>query len=227
MNVMLLWDIDGTLVNTARSGIAALDLALSDMGLPSDASVVEIAGRTDRAIIRSLLELYDRPTSDTDIAAFCEAYLARLPETVAERRHDGRVFEGVNELIAAAQQRGWVQGLVTGNLRRGAQIKLTAYRLWEHFPFGAFADDSENRNDLPPVASRRAEQLGLPPCDKRRTWIIGDTPHDVACARAAGFRCLGVGTGHFTTEQLLMAGADHAVRNLLDTESLLALCENG
>lgn len=224
---MLLWDIDGTLVNTSRAGIAALDRALADLGLPADATVVEISGRTDRAIVRSLLEKYNRPTTDAAISEFCQAYLTHLPHTVAERRHDGCVFQGVAELITAAAARGWAQGLVTGNLRRGAQIKLTAYSLWENFPFGAFADDSENRNDLPPVAVRRALELGLPAAERCRTWIIGDTPHDVACARAAGLRSLAVATGFYDVDQLRASGADYTVGDLSCTDQLLELLQHG
>ncbi len=227
MNIMLLWDIDGTLVNTARAGIAALEQALEEMGLPADASVVEIAGRTDRAIMRSLLERYNRVADPEALQSFSESYLSKLTATVQQRQHEGRVFEGVKDLIAEGFQRGWAQGLVTGNLVQGAEIKLRAYSIWDMFCFGAFGDDSENRNDLPPIAVSRAVALGVPIANKDRTWIIGDTPHDVRCARSSGFRCLGVATGQFSTTQLMDAGADFALPDLKDTKKIISICENG
>lgn len=220
---LLLWDIDGTLVNTGRAGELALGRALSDLGLPPEPDVVEIAGRTDRAIMRSLLEYYGRDSHEGAIAEFCGHYLKHLPSCLQERKHIGHLYPGVRELLKAAAESGWVQGLVTGNLREGAEAKLSAYGVWECFAFGSFANDSEDRNDLPAIAAERALRHGLSRVDASRTWVIGDTPRDVACARHAGFRCLAVATGSFSCDDLRLAGADFVLKELSDTAEALSL----
>jgi len=220
---LLLWDIDGTLVNTGRAGELALGRALEELGLPPEPDVVEIAGRTDRAIVRSLLQHHGRVADDAAVDEFCYFYLKHLPACLAERRHLGYLYPGISELLEAVEERGWVQGLVTGNLRRGAEAKLSAYGVWERFPFGGFADDSEERNDLPAIAAARALHFGLDRVAPSETWIIGDTPRDVACAKHAGFRCLAVATGSFSEDVLRAAGADVVMENFSDVRHVLDL----
>ena len=218
---LLLWDVDGTLVNTGRAGELALARALEDWGLPPVPDVVEIAGRTDRAIVRSLLQYYQQPSDDLAVAVFCTMYLRHLPKCVQERRGIGYLYPGVKDLLQTADALGWTQGLVTGNLRDGAKTKLSAYGIWSHFAFGAFADDSEDRNDLPQIAAQRALSHGLSRLDPSRTWIIGDTPRDVTCAKYSGFRCLAVATGSYSVQALQNAGADVVLENLSDTAQVL------
>jgi phosphoglycolate phosphatase-like HAD superfamily hydrolase len=113
------------------------------------------------------------------------------------------------------------QGLLTGNLREGARLKLAHVGLWSYFEFGAFADDSSDRNELGPFALRRAKEktgLDFPP---DRVWIIGDTPHDIACAKAIGAKSIGVATGSFLPEDLTACGATRVFRDLSDTQGLL------
>ena len=202
MTTLLLWDIDGTLISSGGAGRAALAAGLGEaFGLTGSIADIEFAGRTDRWIMRQIFAKFGLPATPENFARCTEAYLAALPAKM--RARDARVLPGVPALLAAAGARPGVgQGLLTGNLRRGAEVKLGYHGLWNHFPFGAFADDSELRNDLGPHAIRRAEErhgVTFPP---ERVWIIGDTPHDIACARVIGAKSLAVATGNFSAAAL-------------------------
>ena len=131
-------------------------------------------------------------------------------------------------MLEAGYARGGVAlGLLTGNLRRGAEVKLGSRDLWRYFPFGAFADDCEDRNQLGPHALRRARAhhgVEFAPAD---TWVIGDTPHDVVCARAFGARALAVATGRHSADELRAAGPDAVFPDFSDTAALWRLIDGG
>jgi phosphoglycolate phosphatase-like HAD superfamily hydrolase len=116
-----------------------------------------------------------------------------------------------------------LQGLLTGNMRRGAQVKLSHHGLWEFFGFGAFADDSEHRNELGPHAVRRALECHGIDFAPGRVWVIGDTPHDIACGKIIGARTLAVATGGATLDQLRAHKPTAALETLADTEAVLRL----
>ncbi|HVW21356.1 MAG TPA: HAD family hydrolase [Opitutaceae bacterium] len=219
---LVLWDIDGTLVTTGRSGERALlalarELYQRDLGerLP-----VELAGRTDRLILRDLLAYLERPVTEEEVARARAAYLAGLPSALA--LGPAQVLPGVGRALAEIHRHPSIhQALLTGNLKEGARLKLTHMELWHYFEFGAFADDSAERNELGPFALARAkENLGLdfPP---ERVWIIGDTPHDIACGRAIGAHTIAVATGTYDLAALERHRPTHAVADLSDTEGLL------
>jgi phosphoglycolate phosphatase-like HAD superfamily hydrolase len=133
-----------------------------------------------------------------------------------------RVLAGIHDALAAVHEHPEIhQALLTGNLEAGAKLKLSFLEIWHYFEFGAFADDSYDRNELGPFALRRAkEKLGIdfPP---ERVYIIGDTPHDIACGKAIGAKTIAVATGAFSVEQLAAFGPTHAFRDLSDTQALL------
>ena len=192
-------------------------------GVPSlDAHVVEAAGRTDGAIVRDLLGLAGVPAATADArwsevqAAAVEAYAELCPADLS-----ARVAPGVPELLDALAGRPaeFRLSLVTGNLEAVARLKLARAGLERHFApgQGAFGSDHASRDALPPIARARA---GDPPWPRGRTAVIGDTPRDIACARADGLRVAAVATGPFGVEAL--AGADVAVD---DARALLPLLE--
>jgi phosphoglycolate phosphatase-like HAD superfamily hydrolase len=113
--------------------------------------------------------------------------------------------------------------LLTGNYREAAEIKLQHFELWDYFEWGAFSDDAADRNALVPIARTRAETYDIPPEAIERVIVIGDTPHDIECARVAGAKCVAVATGGFSVDQLRDAGADDVLPDLSDTEKVLAL----
>jgi phosphoglycolate phosphatase-like HAD superfamily hydrolase len=131
---------------------------------------------------------------------------------------------GIRPLLDALRARHDVAlGLLTGNFAEGARIKLEYFDLWRYFPCGAFGEDSQDRNDLVPVAIERARAWGIADAAPGDVLVIGDTPHDIACARAVGARSVGVATGSYSVEQLQTAGADVVFKDLSDTTAFLEL----
>jgi phosphoglycolate phosphatase len=212
--LLLLWDIDGTLLQRASPEHAqALLRALAEVhgALVPDADDVPKAGRTDAAIARDLLVSAGLASpaidarADDVLAACCAAYEELCPPDLSER-----VAPGIPALLAdlAGRADEFRFSLVTGNFERVARLKLERAGIGRYFPpgQGGFGSDSEDREDLPAIARERA---GPPAWPRERTVVIGDTPRDIACARADGLRVVAVATGPFPVEAL--AGADAVV----------------
>jgi phosphoglycolate phosphatase-like HAD superfamily hydrolase len=148
------------------------------------------------------------------------AYLAHMPTTMPAG--NPRVLAGIHEALKAVQAHPEIhQALLTGNLHEGARLKLTHFGLWHYFEFGAFANDSHVRDELGPFALARAKKkLGIdfPP---ERVFVIGDTPHDIACGKAIGAKTIAVATGAFSVEQLSALNPTHTFKDLSDTKALL------
>jgi phosphoglycolate phosphatase len=209
---LLLWDIDGTLINTGAAGQHALVRATAErFGGNGDLSDVEIAGRTDTGIAHQILDKYAAPITDENVSSFLDLYIRLLAEELPLRQ--GRVLPGVRELLErSAQQSDTTLGLLTGNLERGAKLKLEYYHLWRFFAFGAFSDDHHDRNELGAFAlSRALETTGID-FPGSQVDVIGDTGHDVACGKAFGARTIAVATGSWSREQL----AEHRPDFLFD-----------
>lgn len=217
MKTLLLWDIDGTLIASGGAGMQALQVGLRNaLGIEGSLDGIEFAGRTDRWIVRRIFEKFQVPHTEENFSAYVESYIAALPAALANPR--ARVLPGVREILATADAREDVaQGLLTGNLRRGAKTKLGHHGLWKFFPFGGFADDGELRNDISPHALRRAHEHARVTFAPERVWVIGDTPHDIECGRVIGARTLAVATGSHTCEQLATHRPDAVLPNLADT----------
>jgi phosphoglycolate phosphatase len=225
MKTLLLWDIDGTLINSGGAGMRALRVALHTVfGIEGSLEDIDFAGRTDRWIMRQIFAKFGLPAVDENFTRLLDGYLAALPGELADPR--AHVLPGVKALlIAAAARENLTQGLLTGNIRRGAEVKLGYHGLWTHFAFGAFADDAEHRNELGPHAVRRAREHAGHEFAAERVWVIGDTPHDIACGRAIGARTLAVTTGHFTAEQLLAHQPTAVLVDLRDADAFFRLLE--
>ena len=223
MKFLLLWDIDGTLIASGGAGMRALQAALHHVfGVAGSLADIDFAGRTDRWIMREVFRKFSLAPSPENFARFFDGYVAALPAELANPQ--ARVLPGVREILQAAAAHGaMAQGLLTGNMRRGAQVKLGHHGLWEHFPFGAFGDDSEFRNDLGPHALRRAVAHHGVEFSADHVWIIGDTPHDIDCGRAIGARTLAVGTGGYSVDQLRTHGPTAVLEHLGDTDAVLKL----
>src|SRR4051794_38299486 len=224
--LLLLFDIDGTLLlKASRAHAESVYAALRRVhGLQEvPAGSVEAAGRTDDAIARSILLLAGVPAERIDARALdvramaCAEYAHRCPEDLS-----AHVAPGMPELLAQLAAREDVRlSLVTGNLECVARRKLDRAGLGRYFPAGqgGFGSDSEDRSDLPEIARRRAGRDGAP-YPRERTVVIGDTPRDIACARADGVHVIGVATGPFAAEAL--RGADVVVRRAAEIPGALA-----
>jgi phosphoglycolate phosphatase-like HAD superfamily hydrolase len=216
---LLLWDIDGTLISTGAAGQRAIGRATAERFKDGDLEGVEIAGRTDVGIARQILSKYGAPMNDTSVHSFLDLYVEFLAEELP--RGKGRVLPGVLELLQHAENSPDITlGLLTGNLERGAKLKLEQYRLWHFFAFGAFADDHHDRNELGAFAvSRACEATGIrfsgPQVD-----VIGDTGHDIACGKAFGARTIAVATGPWSREQLTEHEPDFLFDDLANVDEV-------
>ena len=226
MKILLLWDIDGTLIASGGTGMRALTIALRHVfAIDGSLADIDFAGRTDRWIMREVFRKFGLDATEENFTRYFDAYIAALPESLANP--NARVLPGVREILRAAETHGGIaQGLLTGNMQRGAQVKLAYHGLWDYFAFGAFADDSEHRNDLGPHAVRRALERHGVDFAGEKVWVIGDTPHDIACGKCIGARTLGVATGSSTVDQLRAHSPTTVLENLADTQAVLRLLEN-
>ena len=200
---LLLWDIDGTLITGGGAGERAMNAVTERVfGVKTDLRLVDYRGRTDVWIVMELLKQAGVPVTGENLHAAVEAYLAGLAEELP--RKQGRVLPGVIQILEQAAGRDdCVNALLTGNLARGAKLKLSHYAAWHYFEFGAFADDSHLRDDLGPVALRRALEKTGRDFAPENVYVIGDTPHDIACGKIIGAKTIVVATGGYTREQLM------------------------
>jgi phosphoglycolate phosphatase len=224
---LILFDIDGTLVLTGRAGMRAMTRACEDIVGHVDAlNGVTVAGRTDWIILRDVMAKQGRQLDAALLDELRRQYVQHLVEEIqlpGEGLKD--VLPGIRELLERLNRRDDVAlGLLTGNFEEGARIKLEYFDLWKYFPCGAFGDDSADRNDLVPVAMRRARECGIArEVPASRVLVVGDTPHDVACARTAGAVPVAVATGGYSVETLRETGADIVFKDLSDTDAFLGL----
>lgn len=226
MKFLLLWDIDGTLIESGGAGRRALETALQTVfAIERSLADVDFAGRTDAWIMREVFRTAGLPATPENLQRYFSGYADALPQELANPQ--ARVLPGVREILRAAAKHGAIaQGILTGNMRRSAEIKLAHHGLWEHFSFGAFGDDSELRNELGPHALRRAVDHHGVEFPSDNVWIIGDTPHDIACGKVIGARTLAVGTGGASLEALRSHAPTAVVKDLSATSELLRLFES-
>jgi phosphoglycolate phosphatase len=191
--------------------------------VPRAFATVPMAGRTDPLIIQEACALHGvQEAAVSHRSRLVELYLTYLAEELPKRAPGRRILPGVVPLLDALRDEpDVVLALLTGNLQAGARLKLEAFGLWHYFATGAFGDDAGDRNGLVPVAAARMTALGCPAVPGAHIVVIGDTPHDVACARTSGARSLGVATGSSSVDQLRDAGADAVLPDLADTPRAL------
>lgn len=225
---LVLWDVDGTLLRAGDIGAAVFDHAVESVVGRRPPERIRMSGKTDPLIVREYLALMGlEQTSE-----LVQAILDRLVEALAGAAEAGVLHQGgaacpgvADVLGGLAAAGGVVQTLLTGNLYANAVVKVTAYGLdkWLDLDIGAYGSDSEDRNRLVPVALHRLEQDRRVRLAPRDVWVVGDTPRDLACARAAGARCLLVATGRYTYSELAGLGADATLEDLADTAAVVDL----
>lgn len=224
---LLLFDVDGTLVRVGGAGREALRLAMEEVyGETGPIDGYDFHGRTDPSIVRGLLRAAGRSDAviEEGFRRLWKRYREHLGRELAARRGSLRVCPGVRELLAAiVSERGLFAGLVTGNVEEGAWCKLRACGLDRSFAFGAFGSDSERRADLPPLAVRRATERTGHRFRAPDVFVIGDTPEDIRCARASGYRAVVAATGRHSVEELEGHGPDVLFPDLGDVEAVLSV----
>jgi phosphoglycolate phosphatase len=223
--LLVLWDIDGTLVDSAGHGRYAFEEAFRAVA-GRDPEWVEYAGRTDHQIALAMLEGSDPSRTEGSDPSQLPAVLEQLADRLAERKHaiaeDGRIYPGVRETLAALHDAdGVVNSLLTGNIEANAAVKVGAFGLerWLDFEAGAYGSDPhERRSDLVAVARRRtAERYGEP----TDAVLVGDTPLDVLAAREAGARAVAVATGFADLDALRQSEPDALLQDLSDTDAAI------
>jgi phosphoglycolate phosphatase len=229
MAKLVLFDIDGTLVLTGGAGVRAMNRACHEILGHSDAlDGIPVAGRTDWIILHDTLRRIGHALDEDLFGRLRDAYLRHLREEILQPGRGVKdVMPGVRDLLDALGRRDDVfLGLLTGNFEAGARIKLEYFDLWRHFRCGAFGDDAADRNALVPFAVARAREQGLAEIPSRQVIVVGDTPHDVACAHAVGATAVAVATGSFSARDLEACGAAAVFADLSDTVMFLSLVDS-
>jgi phosphoglycolate phosphatase-like HAD superfamily hydrolase len=221
---LILFDVDGTLITCGPQVRPLFARALERVyGRQGDLDGYSFSGKTDPRIVLDLMTAAGVPRADVLAALprMQEEYLGHLERGL--QRSEMALLPGVVELLEELAARHDVAlGLLTGNWRRGARIKLSRFDLNRFFPFGAFGDDGVQRHELPPVALRRAADHAGRAFTAADVLIVGDSTEDVACARAHGVPCLAVSTGWTPAERLRQAGARWVVEDLPSAARALA-----
>jgi len=221
--VLVLFDIDGTLLTAAGAGRRAIHGALRDVFGGIGPADYWFDGKTDPQIVRDLMrhEGHSDATIDDRLGAVLTRYSDRLGVELQDPSHVPIVHPGVPEILDALESHpDVIVGLLTGNIESGATQKLRAVGLDPaRFVIGAFGSDHESRLELPAIAVTRAqERLGVDP----PLVVIGDTPADVACGAGAKRRAIAVATGRYTVDELTACGPAAVFQDLSDTEAVMA-----
>jgi phosphoglycolate phosphatase len=226
--MLVLWDIDGTLLTTGRAGIFAWQEALDEVvGVSADLWDFDTAGHPDFGIARRLLLQYGglAEPDPAVVRRLVSRYEDLLPNAL--HRRAGRVLPNVREILTAlAREPGTWSMLLTGNTRRGAEAKLTHYGLAGFFRDGAFSEEDGDRAAIARAALARAAASGCV-SHAHRIFVVGDTPHDIRCARAIGARTVAVATGAYDASALAAEGAWRVFTELPSAVEFRAMLEDG
>jgi phosphoglycolate phosphatase-like HAD superfamily hydrolase len=234
MHRLVLWDIDGTLVQAGEVGRDIFTEAFQAVvGRAPDqvsARMLAMAGRTDPEIALELLAAHEVDEGERHLPAFSEALVTALAAKAAVIRERGRALPGARETLAALDRtEGVVQSLLTGNVQPNALLKLASFELdgYLDFEVGGFGSDHHHRPSLVEVARTKAEAKYGTAFAGPATVLVGDTPLDVAAGRAGGARVVAVATGPYGVEELESTGADAVLADLRDTEAAIGAILSG
>ena len=217
---LVLFDIDGTLIDPGESGRRAATIVFYEMFSIEDAfSRIAMAGKTDLQIIKEALSSHGLSSGEEQLLSILSRYTVKLK--IEMKNHKKPVLPGVINLLNVLKEvDDYYIGLLTGNIEQGARIKLCAYGLDKYFSSGAFGDDNEDRNKLLPVAVERFREMENIDFHYSDCIVVGDTPMDVRCSKPFGATSIAVSTGVYSSQALFQAGADYVLRDLSDAIDL-------
>jgi phosphoglycolate phosphatase len=212
---LVLFDIDGTLVRTGGAGVKAFAKTFaSEFNAADGFERLKFAGRTDTGLVREFFSFHQIAPTPQNLQRFFERYVFWLDHILRDSKTElcPGVWEFIHELQALPQAP--LLGVLTGNIRLGAEIKLRHFNLWHVFQAGAFGDDHEERDQIAAVARQRGSRILGEDLHGDQVLVIGDTPHDIRCARAIGAKALAVATGGAKLEELERHQPDWAIPDL-------------
>ncbi|MBX9950119.1 MAG: HAD hydrolase-like protein [Candidatus Obscuribacterales bacterium] len=221
---LVLFDIDETMITSDGAGRRAISKVLKDRYDIDPATIkLSMSGKTDPQILTEIMTEagIEKKEIESSIPSMIEEYLIHLETEIRETKNY-IVHDGVEEILAAlATMDNAFLGLLTGNVERGARMKLERFKLNHHFPLGAYGSDSASRLDLPHVAKQRADEHFKTTFEPREIVVIGDSIFDVLCAKHYGAVSLAVNSGRTTREDLEAQNPDHLFPTLADTRSII------
>lgn len=221
---LVLFDIDETMITSDGAGRRAISKVLKDRYDIDPATIkLSMSGKTDPQILTEIMTEagIEKKEIESSIPSMIEEYLIHLETEIRETKNY-IVHDGVEEILAAlATMDNAFLGLLTGNVERGARMKLERFKLNHHFPLGAYGSDSASRLDLPHVAKQRADEHFKTTFEPREIVVIGDSIFDVLCAKHYGAVSLAVNSGRTTREDLEAQNPDHLFPTLADTQSII------
>ncbi len=214
MKKLILFDIDGTLMHTGGAGTRSMNLAFEELfGVKDAFKGISMAGKTDMQIMKQGLRTHSLPDMDGSLTGMVGSYLKFLSKEIDNP--DRTLKPGIQETLNVLKGMNAALGLLTGNLEKGAHIKLKAFGIDDYFLAGAFGSDHEDRDMLLPIAIDKFSQMGFD-FSPLESIVIGDTPRDVRCAKVHGAKCIAVATGPYSKEDLLATDADVVFDTLED-----------
>lgn len=220
---VLLFDIDGTLALTGGAGLRAMSDAFYQLfGVKEAFKKVNLTGRTDTSIIRDALEDYDLPFTRDAEFEFRNLYYDLIRTEIKVPNSEKYLMPGIKELLQELEKRDNIYlGLLTGNWETSGRTKLGEFDINHYFRFGAFADDSEIRNELLPYAVKRFERLYDRSPNQEQVYVIGDTPSDINCAKPHNAISVAVGAAKYSVDQLSKYNPDYLFADFSDVGKVL------
>jgi phosphoglycolate phosphatase len=212
---LVLFDIDGTLVHTGGAGVKAFAKVFeSEFGAKDGFEKLKFAGRTDVSLVREFFGVHGVAATQQNFERFFERYVFWLDHILQDSRTEicPGVWEFIDQLNALPEPP--LLGLLTGNIRLGAEIKLRHFQLWDRFETGAFADDHEERDHIAAIARERGRAILGNGLVDDQVLVIGDTPLDIRCGRAIRAKVLAVATGGAKFEELKSHRPDWVIPDL-------------
>ncbi|MGV2333928.1 MAG UNVERIFIED_CONTAM: haloacid dehalogenase-like hydrolase [Planctomycetaceae bacterium] len=221
-DLVLFFDIDGTMLHTGGAGRKAMELALrEEFRIPEPFEAVHTAGRTDRGIENEVFARCGIPLTLGERQRFMRAYLDRLPQCLRELL--GGLLPGVRPLLEELSRNPRVHlSLLTGNYAEGAWMKLRHFQIAEFFSGGAYRDHHPERDDVARDALTHVQSALQKQIPGNAIWVIGDTPSDIRCARAIGAKAAAVATGIYAADELHPHSPDELFENFADTAQVVS-----
>ena len=221
----VLFDIDGTLVDSGRAGTRSLSLAFEEIFTVREAfRTISMAGKTDMQILKEGCAVHHIDYTNGMIPEFFRSYVRHLREHI--KNTQGHIKPGIRDVLRELQgQKEIILGLLTGNIEEGARIKLDFFGLNPYFDIGAFGNDDEDRNRLLPIAMEKLYKKTSHKVSFTDCVVVGDTPRDVGCSKPYGAFSVAVATGPYSAQTLSGSGADVVLEDLSDTEAFMAILQ--